>query len=75
MEKLLELYPEAAKEKNSDQKVPLHHAAARDAPEAAVRALIRAYPDALKEEDMHVREAAADTYAVQAKEEWSHEFM
>ena len=66
VEKLLELYPEAAKEKNSDQKVPLHHAAARDAPEAAVRALIRAYPDALKEGDKFGKRPL--TYAVQAKE-------
>ena len=44
VEKLLALCPEAVKEKNSDQKLPLHHAAARNAPEAAVRALIKAYP-------------------------------
>ena len=36
MEKLLELYPEAAKEENSDQKVPLHHAAANGRSEAAI---------------------------------------
>ena len=48
VEKLLELYPEAAKEKNSDQKLALHHAAVRkNTSEAAMRALIKAYPDAL----------------------------
>ena len=65
MEKLLALYPEAVKEKNSDQKLPLHHAAVHTS-EAAVRVLIKAYPDALKEEDKFKKRPL--TYAVQEKE-------
>ena len=67
VEKLLALHPEAAKEKNSDQKLALHHAAVRkNTSEAAMRALIKAYPDALKAEDRFGKRPL--TYAVQEKE-------
>ena len=62
VEKLLALYPEVVKEKNSDQKLPLHHAAVHTS-EAAVRVLIKAYPDALKAEDTFKKRPL--TYAVQ----------
>ena len=65
VEKLLALYPEAVKEKISDQKLPLHHAAVHTS-EAVVRALIKADPDALKAEDKFKKRPL--TYAVQKNE-------
>ena len=71
VEKLLALYPEAVKEKNSDQKLPLHHAAVHTS-EAAVRVLIKPSPDALKAEDRFKKRPL--TYAVQ-KNEASEAFL
>jgi ankyrin repeat protein len=56
VEALLAAYPEAAKKKDADQRLPLHWAATCVAPsKAIVKALLDAYPAAAREKDMGMR--------------------